>query len=807
MAITNVPQISGPTFGGVIYGLNVSQSFSSEPSKLTINVVNQNGIYTTPILNKPEQVSFSTFKFDGIIWSYEIKESADEKILNVTLVDNSIILDRYYVLLWKRGFLGYNGTDKTIEKTFDFGDETILLPTTASAVGGLPYTKFIEKRLGIQKITRTSKSLAPLGYKRINSLILVGHEKFADTECDIPDTYYTFNDLKNALIDLKISLIDAPVNSTWKATHEGTLREVLSSWCADLGFDFYWDFYKNSIKFYDVSVGITSNLPDSTASNIISKEISENMEGTFRQYGIAYTAKPKDPIKTLSKSINITYSRNVSPINISYFGNRIGSKISLFSKKNKWGGRTEDQFILAGMVGYVSPKLRDLYCFQEKNFEALGFKLALGSVDKAKIIDFLRKKGYAETINNLEKFDGQGLPSYSFEFLSRDEQISQKWYEIEQDMLTYHGRFFRIPDKPGSFFYCNANYTIDISIDVDPSGSLKEENTIEFAGKSIYDRGGRLSHDSSVLQDLLQLSQLTEELENCAPKFIDLKEAGLFEQMVTSKLISESNRQKINTLVMYPNTKFIEKKLGFKKPILSTGTNDMETTWLEEQQKNSSNAQKNCQQYENSLEKGSCASAEETARKKAIIVAGGSTGDEDTPPDNQVSGLTSKQARSCFLQTRLGSAKFYLPSHSPLKVLTRYSLSINKISSVNRGEFFWTVGSPGSANDVAEIRIANENITDPSEDTYQKRRNTELIRPADSFAVTPTKSIKYVFAGSPQNISLTPSNGLSNLDISLSSDGFTTSATFSTRPPKPSKQNNIVRYINSQFNRASYNAS
>jgi hypothetical protein len=804
MAITKVPTISGPSFGGVIYGLDVSQGFSNEPTKLTLNIVNKNGVYTTPTLNTQESVSFGNFSFQGKVWSYDFKESADEKILNVTLIDNSIILDQKYVLLWKRGFLGQNGTLQDITKTFDFSDESILVPSRDPGVGiGYGYTKFIEKRLGKQSIITKSRTL---GSKNIGSLILVGKEKFADSECDIPDTYYTFNDLRGAT-DINGNW---PSNNVWKATHEGTLREVLSSWCADLGYDFYWDFRNNRLQFYDVSQGITLSLPNSTASNIISKETSASMEGTFRQYGIGYTAKPKSAIKTLGASSVIVSSYSVAPIDISYFASKLGSKLSFLVTKDSWGGRSKDEFTTAGMIGYISQSLRDLYSFQKEHWITLGYQNKTSiPVDKIKTMDFLRKNGYADVINNLEQFDDKDLPNYNFNFINRDEGQANKWKDIEQKMLGYHGRFYRIPDKPGSFFYCNSNYTMDISIEVDPAASLKEDNSEEFAGKLIYDRGGQMSHDSAALQDALKISELTQEIENCAPRHIELKESGLLEDMIKSELITAEKGKQVNTLVIFPNSDvFVRQKLGFREPNLSRGTNDIESTWIEERNANSNNGQKACFKYEENLKKGACLSAEEEARKSAIKAVGGLPEDEKPEPPDWVSGLNSKQATSCNISTTKGNVKFFLPSDSSLRVITKFNLNINKISNLDTSEFFWTVGSPGNANDVAEVRIANENITDPNEDTYQKRRNSELISPANSFATTPSKTIKYTFAGDPPaGLTLSPTAGLTNLDITLSSDGFTTSASFSTRPPKPSKQNNVVRYTQSQLNRASFNAS
>lgn len=804
MSITNVPKIFGPDYGGVIYGLSLSQGFSSEPTKLTLDIVNKNGVYQTPILNKPTTISFSNFIFQGTSWSYEIKESSDEKTLHITFFDNSIILDRHYVLLWKRGFLNYFGREVTAKKTFDFRDETILVPTKDELIKGFPYTKWIEKNLTIETVDTKYHTLD--GGKNVNSVILVGSEKISDSECDIGDTYYTFNDLKQTIS--YISMKNAPNNTTWRATHEGTLREVLSSWCADLGYDYYWDFQNNCIQFYDVSIGITNSLPNSTASNIITKESGASMQGTFRQYGLAYTAKPKAPIKSFNGSLKFVTGYDVAAIDISYFGSKINKSLSLDSKKPKWANRSKEEFTTAGMIGYISEELRNLYCFQKKHWQALGIQEKSGlTANKITMIDFLKKSGYEDVINNLEKFDSENLTNYEFNFINRDESYSKKWYEIEQKLLTYHGRWYRIPDHPGNFFYCSQNITVDISISVDPTATQKEENSEEFAGKLIYDRGGSMSHDASVLQDLLKLNELTNEIENCVPRYIELKQSGLLDEMVKSKLITAENSKKVNTLVIFASKKFIENKLGFTEPNLDQDRNELETTWIDEKNKNASNGRKNCKAYEEYRKQNSCTSLEEQARKQSVIKQGGLTGDEEPPPDDWVSGLNNNLATSCTLKTIKGQATFCLPSDSTLRVITTYEININQLSTYQTNQFLWSVGAPGMADDVAEVRIANENITDPGEDYYRKARFSELIRPADSEATSPNRTVKYVFAGNPEGISLSPSNGLSSLDVSLSSDGFTTSATFSTRPSKPSKQNNIVRYVNSQFNRASYNAA
>jgi hypothetical protein len=797
MAISNVPTINGPNYGGVIYSLTLSQNFSQGPSTLTLSIVSENGEYATPRLNSSATVSFSSFRFNGIVWSYNYKITASEKILEVTLVDNSVVLDRNYVLLWKRGLLGYNGTPVNITKNFNFSDETILIPSE-NLTDPFSIIKFREARLGRESVNRKSRQLIS---KRVGGVILVGREKFSDSECDIPDNYYFFNDLTGAIRGFVNG--NYPNNQNWKATHEGTLREVLASWCADLGYDFYWDYETNRIRFYSTQAGITNNLPNFSGPEVISKEISSSMEGTFRQYGLAWTARPKSPPKTLTASSTILISTFKSPVDISYFTKKIAGA-SLAAERVKWGGRARDEFLEAAFLGYVSPALRDLYCFSKQHWQALGYELNSGiSVSKPTVLDFLRQNGYEDTINNLEEFDDENIPNYLISFVNHDPTLSQKYQEIEQQILNYHGRWYRIPDVSRTFYYCSNNHVVEISVSVDPEGQIQEPNSEEFAGRRIHDRGGNFSHDSSSAQEALGIEKLQKEIDNCSPIHVELKESGLLQNLIDSKLLTKEQAQLVNHLVIYPkNQGFVKEKLGFSSSV-TRAFNGAETTWQENQSANSDNGQKNCKSYEDTLEKNSCLSAEEVARKKAIQNAGGLINQEE--PESLVSGLDSKTAQACKINTKLGSLTLCAPSDARLKVIITYTYSINSISFADTSQFLWSVGNPGSANDVAEIRIANENITDPGEDTFQRKRPSQLIKPADIDGSNHNRSVKYTFAGKNNIPSLSPSSGLTNFDITLSSDGYTSTATFSTKPPKPSKQNNMVRFVNSQFNRGGFN--
>jgi hypothetical protein len=802
MDIKKVPRIEGYNLpGSVTYGLNLSINYSSEPSRLTLNLVSADGKYRTPQLKSAQNISFGSFSFKGRLWGYSLKESSQDKTLDIEIVDNSIILDQYYVVLWKRGLLGFNGDKNDVTKTFDFGDESVLVPKRGS--GGNPFTSFEERTLGVESVTRNSRKLKPLKY---GNILLLGTEKFADSDCDIPDTYYTFNDLKSIL---PVNGNNFPNDNILKGTYEGTLRSVLNSWCSDLGYDFYWDYSNDYLEFYPVNKGIVVQLPTANSSNIISKETTYSNDGTFRQYGLAYTAMPKQPIKSLSFSDSYSILYSVSPISLSYLLGRNGLIQELSVGRASWGsGRTEDKFITAAFLGYVSRALRDFYCIKNKHWGVLGYSERNVIVpEKSKILNFLITNGFRDLITELQKLDDDNLTNFGISLLSYDESIADKWSEIEQELLQSYGKYYRIPDSSGEFFFCNDTYIIEISISVDPEGDSQTFGDGKTV-KKIFTRGGVMSHDQVSALEALNYESVSEQVSKCAPTHILLKENGLSAKLVASEILDKEQAKTITHLVLLPDYEKIVKPLINLEESTSTGINDLESTWYDQRDSNIDEGRRNCA-AEDRLSQANCQSAEEQARKSAIKRVGGKTGDEENR-DNFVSGLTAKGAKSCTIKLTSGSVKLYAPSLSSYQVVCTYSINATKISVKDTEEFLWWDSNiPKSFfNDVSEIKISNDNVTDPFEDNFRRPRNKSNFPVVpEVIASTPQKTVKYVFAGEPQGVNLSPSNGLSNLDVSLSSEGFTTSVTFSSRPIAQSKSDTTLRKVNSQLNRASFNGS
>jgi hypothetical protein len=801
MAIKTVPSIQGPNFGGVIYGLNLNVGYSSAPSTLTINVVNKNGKYPDPVLNSKASISFDNFRFNGTIWSFNKKQSANESTLEITIVDNSIILDRYFVLLWKRNLLNLPGTTRNKTVRYDFSDETILAPIRRQTGDGFPFTSWQEISLG-------SISLPNIPYRelvngrKLGNIILVGTEKIPGSKCDIPDTFYFFNDLKSALGSMPINLGGLPSNNILKMTHEGTVREVLANALADLGFEFYWDFSNDRLVFFAPKVGISQNLRNIEHPSIISKEYSRSLEGTYVQCGIGYTASPKRQIKELSNSITNTFTFSLNPIPISYYLGKLGQKQSFTSSNTRWGGnRNESDFLTAAFLGFVSRSLRDLYSFREEHWEALGYEVNSGQVaDKSKLISFLKKSGYEDTMSNLESFDAEGLPNYRIELINRDESLAESWNTTEQKLLQYQGRFYRAPDTSGSFFYCSRNVIVEITSSVEPEGGPIEDQNVNFKGGRIFDRGGgRMSHELDKALEELNYTSIQNDVQNCAPIHIELKESGLYDNLVIAGLIDPD--EPINTIVIFPNESFIKRKIGFTVS-LSRSSNPYESSYDNVLEARDSNGRKNCKDYRDNLKTNSCTSYEEIARNEIL----GRRMNVDSKDDNATSGLFNNSARMCNIRLKSGSLRLIGPADGQYQAVGRYQVSVTLLSAKDTQEIIWSSGSPLTANNVAEFRVVYDNVTDIEEDRYGKKRLSPIPRPENIVSDIPNTILKYVFAGDPVGIPLNPSSGLSNLDVSLSENGYITTVTLSSKPFKPSKVDTLMRRISSQFNRASFNS-
>lgn len=283
--ISDIPKIkvSGITYP--IYAADFSWGGADNPSSMTIDYVNKNGIYKTPKLNTSQAVTIefgSFFKFTGYPVSWT-KSNKGEKLLSVKYVDTSIILDKVFVGL--KGVHGappqnLNGVDldgTTVEGFF--GTDIVLLGRYVDPCEGVT-----DSTVDPCNPCLTRTEFITVEEDNTSKYIKCDEERFTS----LLDVNYTFNDLISGLRLKGIQFYDIPtVNTNYYGRYSGPARDVLRSWCSDLGITFFWD--KNGIRFVDLKKGITIN--DSsfyTACQLLSTQESESIENSKSVGNIYY---------------------------------------------------------------------------------------------------------------------------------------------------------------------------------------------------------------------------------------------------------------------------------------------------------------------------------------------------------------------------------------------------------------------------------------------------------------------------------------------------------------------------------------
>jgi hypothetical protein len=816
MAIKEIPKIQGPNFGGVIYGLQLTQNFSQSPSILKLNIINKNGEYEKPQLSvrKKVQVSLGGFKFNGFPINYSIKKSSIERTLELEISDNSIILDRYYVSLWKQGFFNQKSVQKEAFRTFDFSDETILVPILETSSGGFSKIRFREKSLGTISL-KGSILEVPNGGVRIGNIICLGREMFKDSECDIPSTYYTFQDFRNTVGSLtgleNISRLN--ISNNYKATYEGTLREVLQSWCSDFGYDFYWDYNSDRVVFYDISNGLSPNISISSNNpSIIEYEESESLEGTFHQFGVAYTAIPKKPVKGIPGSFAFNIVSTINPYSLESFLRKNGSrgKITLTpadesdegdSGESIYGGdRNRKEFLSAAFLGYINQNLRNLYSLVEpEHWSPMGMQLWGKVVQNKNQVYQELKNSFPDSIERLEKIDDVGLPNIEFALISLDEGQLEKWQTIEQNSLSSLGLFYRHLANSESFFYCNQNSFTEVTCTVDPESQNYEGDNEDFQGVKLFRRDGQISRSADNMIQSLNLKdpENIKALDDLQHLHIELTES-------LKSVIGGENINKAGILLLYPGKELIKKLLQDFDISIVRSSNPLEKTALEIKNEQEKQQKNNCTAFEKKLENLSCVNAEEKARQILLKRISKETDSDNFP----VAGLSNKQSFAAKIKIFGKNETIHAPSDSPYVVVYKYLINTQKLSELDVSEkiYFEGPSSYGVADNILSIDLVMDNATDPEFDNFGRRRKSPFPKPETIINSKPQKKYKIVFAGAPDNLPLDVSSGLSSMDISYSSDGFITTLQYASRPPKRIKRESSLRQVQSQLNRESFNS-
>lgn len=778
MAIISVPSINAPSFGGYVFSLDFSRSYSTEASKLTYKVVSSSGFYTTPSIGSDCSVFFDNFSFNGKIFSYEKSESNSGNILSVTLIDKSTILDKLYVVVFRPGIFGKTGTSSQTSLPVEFSDDEKYYYDLDQNF------KLIKKTYLNGSVNRTIRT----GNFKYGDFLIVGSEEPPDTKCEIASTSYVFDQLKNLTGVAGFS--SCPISdSKIKKTYEGSLRSVLNSWCQDFGYSFYWDYSDNSLKFFDLKNSVFSIPLSVTDAKVVSKNFSESAEGKFNQVSANYFAKPFNPkVETAQANISNNSAINLNPYPFSYF---IDRNLTEGETTRYGGGRTMQQFIESAVCGYLSPSLRAIYNFSYKELRGANCGITSSNVkklDAGAAAAALTSSAYSEEMYNMASFCGaniEDLESFYDCFLAKyDEGIEETWHQIEQDIFTSKiGSYYRGPSAASyDYKFCNSTSIYSVSVSVDPEGQAYEDGDKKldqaFAGRKVFNRGGAGPNlqAAEALQSL-GIDEGAEWIQGLLPMKRKISgDSGVATVLASYSLITQSDLSNYDTLIFIPKKQLVADYMQFSVSY-TTGANEREQTW-HEIASSSQNNQQECS-IEDVNEKA-CFSA----KQEVMELQKGQQNNQDQQT-RIFTGLHHKNGVGASVSAYGVNVRILSSSISQYQGSISSTASAEVTVNVTEAEsfVFEQSGSNSTADDLIETRFILENRTTAD---LLKNKNVTPSDIASRVGYTQSQNLKkvsYSCAGFVTSLPLGPSSGLENLDISISDSGFSATYSYSTRPP------------------------
>ena len=293
---------------GYIYDVNFQPSIGKAPSRLSVSVINEDGVYSTPVLTvqQPSQIKIGTINLNMYPVKYSKKESSQGKILEIEFIDGSFILEKIYVGLIKKHWaipdqnIKYDKFNRRIDtyyKPYTIQDNLLILgrelhPCDVNKDGTLDFN---ELETAIDPCDPCPNCPTDK-YDKEDKCSQLSYQK-------VFDVAYTFFELLDGIsditgkggINISVEKPDLPQDKIDKflKSYTGSLKQVLDQWCSDLGLAAIFDPTENKLFFRDLTEdvklneGAINNIVDNSNIKIISKDVEESMENTYSHGSIS----------------------------------------------------------------------------------------------------------------------------------------------------------------------------------------------------------------------------------------------------------------------------------------------------------------------------------------------------------------------------------------------------------------------------------------------------------------------------------------------------------------------------------------
>jgi len=428
--------------GGYIYNIKLDLGYSQNLDKITISVVDGNEV---ALGENRGSISIGGQSFlDCYLISSEQSVAPGQNIINYTFTSKAFNLDKIFVGLVRRHCSpdGFSETTKTanIKAKCPCNGTVVEIPGT---------------------VTRAELRV---GHKLAGSLLCMGGEEPNSNSCDVPEVYYSVEEL---IIGLNDALSYAGIHFSfelinyrdYKINYTGTAREVLSNLCRDIAADFYFDWTSNTVIIYDLSKGINS-IPEVPKHISASFSKSSTIENTYASFSTEFGFTPGGKVQSSSsRSKKLIFTSNIDYMTP--------------------GDLSEEQqlALIGAILGKIDANARKLFFMKKGLWERIGLIDMDLDLDPTTIFEQgFDVKTYIDFHNKFKDLGANPV----FKFFIEDPKLETKWQTEEENIFNNYGRIFYSRDPyPENKDLCLGNgRSLKIDTSYDPE--------IQYYGNRAY---------------------------------------------------------------------------------------------------------------------------------------------------------------------------------------------------------------------------------------------------------------------------------------------------------------------------------
>lgn len=475
------------------------RDFNIDPNYMGVNcsydIVIKNG-------NGEATYSFKNFK----ITSFSISKRDDQKILTLSLQDNSFVLDKIYVGLLGQEIAidsrseaeavvsniqmscprvgtssaGGEVTLNNLKQTLHFSNSALKNSLRDSfrklniKTRDLEYISGDEEDVKSNYIIIRSKNRNKDIFNGYGAIILLGEEDFKDAPCAAAEVSYAFGTLRKAIIKLGIELNSVggtdgfkdKSNGKLRKAYHGTLKQVLSQWCQDFAYSYCVDFKlsdKNRLVLQSVDLASSYTkeallstkltLEDLEANQTTTKFVIKSEDLSYdlsaqqsKIYSSFYFKDSREKQVEFEKDLGYAALKNIN-LN-SVFPQLFGNRTSVRDFSGSF--RNYNDVITSAILGKYSPSLRAIFNYSIGAYQALGFlPINFGSLAGSQVAmpsdrDLIFSEGLAQVLDYSSEnlFTEDGTPCYNMHLGFYNQELAEAVFEMENFIADFVGRYF-----------------------------------------------------------------------------------------------------------------------------------------------------------------------------------------------------------------------------------------------------------------------------------------------------------------------------------------------------------------------------